>query len=62
MFIEFIYGILSQHAQTLERPLRAHLKKAKMIAMPLRLLEDLYGNDTSIEVALELLERVLSFC
>lgn len=54
---EFIYGILSQHAQTIERPLRAHLKKAKMIAMPLRLLEDLFGEDVAIEVALELLER-----
>jgi len=54
---EFIYGILSQHTETLQRPLRAHLKKAKMIAMPLRLLEDLYGEETAIEVALELLER-----
>lgn len=53
---EFVFGLLVRHGDALDRPLRAHLKRCKMIAMPLRLLEEASGREAAIEMAFELLK------
>ena len=53
---ELVYGLLVQHGAKLERPLRVHLKKARQIAMPLRLYEEVMGFDATIALVYELLD------
>ena len=52
---EFVYGLLVQHGNDLARPLRHHLRKARQIAMPVRLLQELEGEEAAIEVVYDLL-------
>lgn len=56
---EFVYGLLIGHGDKLDRALKAHLKRCKMIAMPLRLYAELNGNAKAVEMAFELLQTEL---
>ncbi len=53
---EFVYQLLVGHGpEALRRPLRAHLKRCRMIAMPMRMYAELYGDEAAVEMAFELL-------
>lgn len=54
---EYVFGLLLAHgAEKVERPVRAHLRRCKTIAMPLRLLAELKGDREAVEMAFELLD------
>lgn len=52
---ELVYDLLLQKGDALKAPLRAHLKSCRQIALPLRLLEELEGEQAAIEQVFELL-------
>lgn len=56
---EFVYGLLASRGDAVNRPLRAHLKRCKMIAMPIRLFAELNGPRDAVEMAFELLKAEL---
>lgn len=52
---EFTYDLLLQKGDALEAPLRSHLKRCRQFALPLRLFEELRGEQAAIELVFELL-------
>lgn len=56
---EFLFGILAKHGDSLDRPLRAHLKKCKQFAWPLRLLQTVQNEEAVLSVVYELLQHEL---
>jgi len=54
---EFLYGLLMQHGEALLKPLRVHLKKCRQIAMPLKMFEELQGEQKTIEFVYALLDN-----
>lgn len=56
---ELVYALLLQKGDALEAPLRAHLKRCRQIALPLRLFEELRGEQATIELVFELLRLEL---
>lgn len=54
---EYVFGLLLAHGpEKVERPVRAHLRRCRTIAMPLRLLSELKGDREAVEMAFELLD------
>lgn len=56
---EYVYGLLAQKGEALEKPLMLHLKRCRQFAMPIRLLEDLKGEEAAVESVFDLLQHEL---
>jgi len=54
---ELVYALLIGMGDPVVRPLKRHLKKCRTIAMPIRLLEELAGEEQTIQVVFKLLQR-----
>ncbi len=54
---EAVYDQLVRIGQPVVEPLRAHLKKARQVSIPLRLLAELDGIDQTVGLVLQLLEQ-----
>jgi len=54
---DFAYSLLVSLGDPVVRPLKRHLRKCKTIAMPIRLLEELTGEEQTIQTVFELLQR-----
>jgi hypothetical protein len=53
---EFVYSLVASHGQKAIEPVKAWLRQCKQFAMPLRLLAELSGQDSAVEMAFELLD------
>ncbi len=54
---DFIYALIASLGDAVERPLGRHLERCKTIAMPIRLMEDLMGEEATIQKVFALLQR-----
>lgn len=52
---DMVYAMMVQKGEAAIEPLRAHLKRARQMAIPLRLLSELRGTDEAVDAAIELL-------
>lgn len=53
---ELVYGMIAGQGDAAIEPLRAHLKRARQMAIPLRLLAEMRGTEEAVNAAIELLE------
>jgi hypothetical protein len=53
---EFVFGLLAARGKDLAKPLRVHLKKCRQFALPIRLLEEVEGEQVATEYVYKLLE------
>lgn len=56
---EFVFGLLLAHGDEVLRPLKAHLRRCKKIAMPLRLMTEIADGEQTMEMVYEMLQREL---
>ncbi|MBA2321772.1 MAG: hypothetical protein H0V89_11530, partial [Deltaproteobacteria bacterium] len=56
---ESLYDELVRIGRPVVEPLRAHLKKSRQVTIPLRLLAELEGVETTVGAVIELLEQEL---
>ena len=52
---DLVYAMIAQKGDAAIEPLQAHLKRARQMAIPLRLLSEMKGTETAIDAAIELL-------
>ncbi len=53
---EFVYGLLASKGSEVSKPLRVHLKKCRQVALPVRLLEEIEGEEAAISMVYEILD------
>ncbi len=53
---EVIYALAMSKGEAIIKPLRAHLKKCKKFALPIRLFKNLQGETKTVELVFELLQ------
>lgn len=56
---DLTYALLVQKGESLDKPLAVHLKRCRQFALPIRLLEELRGEEAAIEMVFSLLQHEL---
>lgn len=56
---EFVFGLLAQNKENLERPLKRHLKRCNKVAFPVRLVEEAFGEESAVQWVMDILQHEL---
>lgn len=54
---DFVYALVANLGDAVERPLARHLQRCESIALPMRLMEELQGEEATIQTVFALLQR-----